>query len=472
MNASHSYRRVLYVGILSGLILSLNAIFSGQIRAAPPAKSLGGAANLPAVVLPQISSVTLNPSSVTGGTQVVGTVTLKQPAPAGGVAVIFRSSNPAVGAVAPGVTVQPGATSGTFIVQTQPVVTNPNVVTGPPSVQISAQIGNAAPVIAQLTVLPPTMVSLTLNPTSVPSGTGSTGTVTFIGPAPSGGIVVTLSANAATSAPTPPPRALAARSLSQPPVSLPQQITIPAGATTASFQITTRGVSAPTVVQIAASRGVFVTKTATLTLLPPGIGLVTLSPTKDPVGGASLVGTVTMEAPASAEGTTVTLSLSDTHTYPTCGPAPVVPANIQVVAGSTSATFPVTTSPGTGRYRLSASLSGSSKFVDIFVREALINSDSLVFTQSVKGGTIVQASLQLIGVASTCGRGGKYKLQSSDTNLAQVPPEVTVALGSSVGTFPITTSAVPSPRTVDISVLGNVGYGLVWLKKTLTLTPN
>jgi len=483
MNAPHSYKRILYVGILSGLILSLNVIFPAQIRAASPAKGLGGAANVPAatqrvVLPPQISSVTLNPSSVTGGTaQVVGTVTLNQPAPAGGMAVVLRSSNSTIAAVPPGVTVQPGATSATFIVQPQPVATNPNVVMGPPSVQISAQIGNSAPVIAQLTVLPPTLASLTFNPASVGGGTGSTGTVAISGPAPSGGLVVILTSNATPSASTSPSRELAVSRLSQPSVSLPQQVTIPAGATSASFAISTRAVSASTSVNITAAWGVFVTKTATLTLLPPEIASVSFNPEKVPAGNPS-TGTVTLTAPAPSEGMTFYLRSYHDGASVHCGEPPAVPSTVTVAGGSTSATFPVTPYPGYGWYWVSVSQTASS---NVLVKQALyvgVLYFSLIVPSSVKGGTAIQGTIQLTGPAMSSNCGNRYTLASSNTNLAQVPPYVEVTPGATLATFPITTaalSAATGPQMVAISVTGpppkTPPY---WMTRqtALTITPN
>jgi hypothetical protein len=65
------------------------------------------------------------------------------------------------------------------------------------------------------------LTSLTLNPTSVIGGLqASTGTVTLNGPAPAGGAIVTLSDNSAA-------------------CSVPGTVTIPAGATSATFTVST-----------------------------------------------------------------------------------------------------------------------------------------------------------------------------------------------------------------------------------------
>jgi hypothetical protein len=71
--------------------------------------------------LPTVSSLTLSPSSVFGGFQSTGTVTLSGPAPAGGAQVTLSSSSGAAGVPA-SVTVPAGATTATFTVNTSIVL--------------------------------------------------------------------------------------------------------------------------------------------------------------------------------------------------------------------------------------------------------------------------------------------------------------------------------------------------------------
>ena len=77
-------------------------------------------------VLPLISTFSLSPTSVTGGTSVTATVTLDAPAPAGG-AVVTLSSSSASATVPSTFTIASG-TSGTFTVNTL-AVTSPTVAT-------------------------------------------------------------------------------------------------------------------------------------------------------------------------------------------------------------------------------------------------------------------------------------------------------------------------------------------------------
>ena len=72
-------------------------------------------------------SLTLNPSTVIGGSPVGGTVTLSAPAPAGGATVALSSSNPAVASVPANVVVSSGATRASFTVNTAPVNFNTGV---------------------------------------------------------------------------------------------------------------------------------------------------------------------------------------------------------------------------------------------------------------------------------------------------------------------------------------------------------
>src|SRR5260370_15680371 len=68
-----------------------------------------------------LSSISLNPPSVTGGNPSTGTVTLSAPAPTGGAQVALSSSNTTAATVPSKVTVAAGATSASFTVSTSAV---------------------------------------------------------------------------------------------------------------------------------------------------------------------------------------------------------------------------------------------------------------------------------------------------------------------------------------------------------------
>ena len=193
-----------------------------------------------------LSSLTLNPTSVIGGSQSsTGTVTLSRPAPAGGAQVILSSNNTASARVPTSVTVAAGASSATFTVSTSAVSTST-------AVTITASYGGASRT-ATLTVTtapppPPTLNSLTLNPMSVVGGVqSSTATVTLSGPARAGGVLITLSSSNG-----------AAR--------VPSSVIVPAGASSTTFTISTSIVLLSTSAVISTSYN-GTTRTATLSVL-------------------------------------------------------------------------------------------------------------------------------------------------------------------------------------------------------------
>jgi hypothetical protein len=265
-----------------------------------------------------LSSLSLNPTSVTGGNSSTGTVTLSGPAPTGGAQVTLSSSNTTVARVPSSVTVAAGATSATFTVSTSAVAASATVGI---SATFSGTTRSASLMVAPAPPPPPTLSSLTLNPTSVTGGNSSTGTVTLSGPAPTGGAQVTLSSSNTTVA------------------RVPSSVTVAAGASSATFTVSTSAVAASTTVTISAAYS-GATRSASLTVAPvppppPTLSSLTLNPTSVIGGLQSSTGTVTLSAPAPSGGAQVFLSSS--------GPASV-PSSVIVPAGATSATFTVRTS--------------------------------------------------------------------------------------------------------------------------------
>jgi hypothetical protein len=157
--------------------LTISGAFGGTTRSAtltvtppPPPASL--------------STVAVNPASVTGGASSQGTVTLTSPAPAGGFAVSLSSSNTAAATVPAGVSVAQGTTSATFAIAT-------SAVTASTAVTITASAGGVTKT-ATLTVNPqPQTATLTVTATgrsgervtSTPAGidvpVGSSGSASF-----------------------------------------------------------------------------------------------------------------------------------------------------------------------------------------------------------------------------------------------------------------------------------------------------
>ncbi|MGC8833145.1 MAG: dockerin type I domain-containing protein [Armatimonadota bacterium] len=177
----------------------------------------------------QLANVSLQPTSVIGGSSATGTVSLNGPAPAGGVAVTLTSSNTNAAVVPISVLVPPGKSSAEFTVTTK-------LVNLPTNVVITASYDGVTKT-AALTVSPPSLSSITINPSEVVGGSSATGTVSLNGPAPLTGAVVALTSSNTNAA------------------SVPQQVTISAGQTQASFTITTKTVTKDVAVKITAFYG-------------------------------------------------------------------------------------------------------------------------------------------------------------------------------------------------------------------------
>src|SRR5262245_18704884 len=223
---------------------------------------------------------------------------------------------------------------------------------------------------------PSTLTTVSVNPSSVVGGQGSTGTATLSGPAPSGGAVITLSsANSAVA-------------------SVPASVTVAAGATSASFAVTTSTVASTTLVGLNGSySGVTKTATLTVTLPPPPITLSTLTLSPSTVsGGATSTGTVTLTGPAPTGGAVVTLSSASSAVAS-------VPASVTVTAGSTSRTFTVTTSTvaSTTVVAINGSYGGVNKTANLTLTAApLPTVSTLTLSPStVNGGASSTATVSL-----------------------------------------------------------------------------
>ena len=293
---------------------------SANLTINPPGGGSGGGTPTGTIL-----SLTISPSSVTGGQGATGTVTLTAAAPAGGIPVNLSSNNSAAG-VPVSVTVQQGQTSATFPLTTTPV-SSTTVAT------ITASSANT--VSANLTINPSgggggsggggtptgTITSLTISPPSVTGGDTATGTVMLSAPAPAGGIPVSLSSNNGAAGVQP-------------------VVTVQQGQTSATFPVTTTPVSSTTTAMIIATSANSVS--APLTINPPQsggaacVGSLTFNATSI-LGGLSLQGIVGLTAQAGISGQTVHLSSSSLFAS--------VPATVYIAPFHNSTTFTVSTAP-------------------------------------------------------------------------------------------------------------------------------
>jgi FG-GAP-like repeat len=224
----------------------------------------------------------------------------------------------------------------------------------------------------------PSLAGIALNPASVVDGNTSHGTASLTNAAPSGGAVVTLSSN---------------RSVA----TVPASVTIPAGAFSATFTVSTTSVTASTSLAINGAYG-GATRSATLTVTPPSAppppaSLSTLAANPASVtGGASSQGTVTLTSPAPAGGFAVSLSSGNA--------AATVPASVSVAQGATTATFTIATSAVTAStpVTITASAGGITRTATLTVNPQP-QTATLTVTATGRGGERVTSNPAGINVA-------------------------------------------------------------------------
>jgi probable HAF family extracellular repeat protein len=255
-----------------------------------------------------LASLALTPSTIPGGKVSAARVTLTGMAPwSNDASVRMTSSRPDIAPV-PAIFVVPQPnTHREFNIK-------PAVVSAPTPVEITATYGQVT-LKQTLTVVPPALTQLYLTPTTVIGGCGtSAGKVVLTGSAPAGGAVVSLTnTNSAATA--------------------PQAITIPGGASSQTFTVTTKTVTTNVGGTVTVSYA-GVSKALPFTVRPIRVKSLTLTP--NPVaGGSTSTGSLVLECPAPPGGTTVALSSSNG--------AVAVPAvtTIAIPAGATTGSFTI-----------------------------------------------------------------------------------------------------------------------------------
>jgi len=260
-------------------------------------------------VVPLLGGIATISPTIIGGGPLSATVVLDENAPQGGSLVTLSSSNQAVAPVPLSVTVPAGVDRVMFSIPTATVSSST------PVTFTASLLGARAVASVHVT---PVLSSISLGTTNITGGNSDGGRVVLTGAAYQGGIVVNLSS-------------------SNPAVAhVPANVTVPEGASSATFTVTTSPVSSITHVTLTASSGQSV-KTIVLTVNPPAITSLTLFP-GTLTGGQNSTGTVTLNGIAPQGGSSVALSSSN--------PAVAqVPPSVTVPPGSNRASFTITTTP-------------------------------------------------------------------------------------------------------------------------------
>ncbi len=416
--------------------------------------------------IPVISSLVINPSEVVGGSVAKATVNLQTPAPPSGVTITLSSDTPSVASIPASVFIPGGESSSPPVIITTPSVASQSTANITASYVDSSGTHNS--VSSKIIVDPtPTLAGISITPTSVMGGSDVTATVSLKGPAPQGGVIVSLSNDNPAVA------------------SVPASVTVPAGSSSATVNITTITVTTPSPVTVTASytppNGVANVFTATFTAYPqPAVSTLSVAPS-NVIGGATATATVGLNYPAPQGGIQVSL-VSDNPSVAS------VPASVTIPAGANSVQVSITTTSVTS----AASAAITASYVDINKVSSSAQAKLSIYPvphisgitinpNEVPGGT---ASAATITLQSPAPPGGVTVTLSSDTPSAATPPaSVTIPEGATTSSsVSIPTNAVKSTVNVNITAQYIAGgktissasspLTIVAPLSQLTITPN
>jgi uncharacterized protein (TIGR03790 family) len=254
-----------------------------------------GAGLPPFSPLQPVNSFLISPQEIIGGTTSAGTITLS--APAAGAGMTFSLSAPAGITVPPTVTVAGGATKATFPITTAAVTTSQYSV-------INA--ASAGPTLQNTIITDPLLGSFVPTISTTMAGFPISVTATLNGRAPTGGAVISLSSD-------------------HPAITVPATVTLPAGATVATFTATSTPVSSTVTANIT---GTYAGAASILSLtVVPGIASIDASPATINAGSQTVIEVyLGMNVPA-GNTATVQLTSSDPVSLP-------IPSSLTVPAGS------------------------------------------------------------------------------------------------------------------------------------------
>ena len=403
------------------------------------ATGTGGTISVAVPVL--LTGLACSPTTLASGAASTCTVTLNQPAPAGGTSVALANTNAASLATPASVSVVAGNSTATFTATAASL-------TMPQSATVSATLGASSFSVPMTLQAPVLLTGLACSPTTLASGAASTCTVTLNQTAPGGGSAINLSGNSSL-------------------LTTPVSVTVLAGSNSATF-IATAGTITTTSTAVITATLNSSSLTFTLNLAAPAtLSSLACTPTTV-IAGSSTTCTVALSRLVSLD-TAVATNSSKQAVLST-------PVSVTVPAGSMSATFSATTSAA-GWSSLAATLNGTTKKVVITATAGPTVTASAGTPQSTAVNTTFLAALQatvkdgsnnpMSGVtvtftAPSTGATGTFSgaaTATAVTNTSGVAMAPALTANSQAGTYTVTAiAASAAPVTFSLSNTLTTGF--------------
>lgn len=372
---------------------------------------------------------------VEAGKTVRATITLGTPVP-GLIDLTVTCSNNAIARVPPRASISRLSSSVSFDVETSAVTSDSTVTITVDTLIPSPKV---PPATGKLTILrEPQVASVAFEPATVKSGQTTVGALTLGRTAAFGGVTVPLRS---------PDSAL---------LRLPATVTVPAGSTSVTFNLTGPAVTQNRVFSVEAPLG-GIARSGQLLVEPPPLAITSMTLPAQVISDEPAVrGTITFNRPVGGV-------FSDPIALTADNPALVFTASVLARGGVTSldvnvAARGVAAVAPPATVRLTATLGSSSQSA----------------TTTVVGRKVTLAGIVVQGAGVTCGQPPKegqvslnvptpaavtVTLSSSIPNL-QVPGSVTIAAGQSVASFQVSgTGLPPGASTLQATLTASLGGG-------------
>ena len=270
------------------------------------------------------------------------------------------------------------------------------------------------------TISPVDVAVLSLSATSVTGGATATGTITLSAPAPGSGATIGLSSN---------------QSL----VTVPAMVHIPAGASSASFAISSTPVQNRVFVSINATAGAL-TKSKSITVNPAALLSLKLQ-MSSMTGGAVQQATVLLTGAAPSGGLSVALSSTN--------PAIYAPTEVFIPGGATSGAFAIQAAVVATKTSglMVAQLGTLKKSTSLSVIPPVISS-IVASRATVIGGDVIDVTIRITGPAPA---GGTSVMLTSGNVALPVPASVVVPAGQTSVVFTASSKQVSNTTSVKVS---------------------